>query len=286
MSENRVERLRQQGLEKLRFNEPEEAIELFDAGLDLCDDAETIELISINKSFALISLGRDGEEVQQLPRIVLARQNPRHVLLAAYNLLLKFRREQRHDRARFYGKIALDCQIEDQSWTVAILTELGNVEIFDSNFEDAAAYYRQAMEHLTEDPFQQAIVRHNIGYCTLVSDEVETGVRMIEEALAIMQASGFEGFIAEPHLDLALGYLELENYDLAQHHGRVGLEKATEQRQIRNAHYLLGEIAHYRGDTESAEFHFDHLCRFYPDFPQLKNLLYAIDLRGVINWKL
>jgi TolA-binding protein len=101
-----------------------------------------------------------------------------------------------------------------------------------------------------------------------------------------MEATGYTGFIAESHLDLALGYLETARYDLAQHHGRLGLDSATEHRQIRNAHYLLGEIAHYRGDTQTAEIHFEHLCRFYPDFPQLKNLLYAIDLRGVINWKL
>ena len=109
---------------------------------------------------------------------------------------------------------------------------------------------------------------------------------MIEQALAIMEENDLEGYIAEPHLDLALGYLELEQYEKARHHGRLGLDTAREDRQIRNAHYLLGEIAHYGGDTETAEIHFEHLCRFYPDFPQLKNLLYAIDLRGVINWKL
>lgn len=286
MSEILVEQLRQQGLEKVRANEPEAALDLFDAALEASTDAEASELIRINKAFALISLGRDEVEVQKLPQIVLGRRNPKHVTLACYNLIYKFRLEQRYDRARFYGRIALEGPIEDESWRVAVLTELGNVEVFDSHFEDAARYYEQAASRLAADPLQQSFVRHNIGYCTLVSGDPEAGVTMIEEALSIMQDSGLEGFIAEPHLDLALGYLELEKYDLARHHGQLGLETAREDRQIRNAHYLLGEIAHYSGDTDTAEIHFEHLCRFYPDFPQLKNLLYAIDLRGVINWKL
>lgn len=286
MSEMFVEELRQQGLDKLRSNEPELAIAMFDEALEKCADPETSELIRINKSFALISIGRDGVEVQKLPQIVLERRNSRHVLLACYNLLFKYRLEQHYDRARFYGKLALESPIEDQSWRVAVLTELGSVEVFDSKFDEAIDYYRQAFDLLQQDPLQQSFVRHNIGYCTLISGDPATGVEMIKDALAIMQDSGVTGFIAEPHLDLALGYLETEQYDLARHHGRLGLESATEDRQIRNAHYLLGEIAHYSGDTETAEIHFEHLCRFYPDFPQLKNLLYAIDLRGVINWKL
>lgn len=281
-----AEDLRQQGLQKLRTNEPELAVALFDDALELSKDAETSELIGINKAFALISLGEDGEEVQKLPQIVLGRRNSRHVLLACYNLLFKYRLEGRYDRARFYGKIALECPNDDQSWRLAILTELGSVELFDSQFEDAIEYYRQAFDLLEHDPLQQSFVRHNIGYCTLISGDPAAGVEAIRDALAIMEANGLEGFIAEPHLDLALGYLEMERYELAQHHGRLGLEKAREERQIRNAHYLLGEIAHYRGDTQTADIHFEHLCRFYPDFPQLKNLLYAIDLRGVINWKL
>lgn len=59
-----------------------------------------------------------------------------------------------------------------------------------------------------------------------------------------------------------------------------------EDRQIRNAHYLLGEVAYTEGDIEAAEHHFDQLAHYYPDFPQLRNLLFAIDLRKIVNFKL
>ena len=51
-------------------------------------------------------------------------------------------------------------------------------------------------------------------------------------------------------------------------------------------HYLLGEVAYKMGDISLAEFHFDKLAAFYPDFRHLKSLLFAIDLRSMVNIKL
>ena len=72
----------------------------------------------------------------------------------------------------------------------------------------------------------------------------------------------------------------------ARFYGEAGLSLASESRQVRNAHYLLGEAAYKSGDTDAAEFHFDELAKFYPQFRNLKNLLFAIDLRGMVNLKL
>jgi TolA-binding protein len=91
---------------------------------------------------------------------------------------------------------------------------------------------------------------------------------------------------AESLIDLCYGYVELQQYDKALQYGNAGLELAAEPRQIRNAHYLLGEAAYKAGDIETAELHFDELSRFYPQFRNLKALLFAIDLRSMVNLKL
>lgn len=291
MSENLVEELRLRGIEQLRANEPEAAISLFDQALAHCASDDSRELLRINKAFPLIALGRFEEpEVRELPRIVFRRRNPRHVYLAAYRLSYKFRLEGANDRAAQYAKIAVEIAEEagELDWLQDALTELGSAYLLDSQFDEATACYERVLRLLdgSPSPLKRAMVTQNLGYAAILRDDPASGVGLIESALELMQIHGFEGFVAESHLDLALGYLELGQYELAQHHGRLGLETAREDRQVRNGHYLLGEIAHYRGDSATAEFHFEHLCRFYPDFPQLKNLLYAIDLRGVINWKL
>jgi hypothetical protein len=37
---------------------------------------------------------------------------------------------------------------------------------------------------------------------------------------------------------------------------------------------------------EKASFHFDELARYYPQFRNLKSLLFAIDMRSMLNLKL
>jgi Tfp pilus assembly protein PilF len=91
---------------------------------------------------------------------------------------------------------------------------------------------------------------------------------------------------AEAYVDLCFGYLERGSYAQAQVYGEAALEIAKDPRQIRNAHYLLGEACYKAGDTEGASFHFDQLAQFYPQFRNLKNLLFAIDLRSMVNLKL
>ena len=42
-------------------------------------------------------------------------------------------------------------------------------------------------------------------------------------------------------------------FEKARSYGETGLELACEPRQVRNAHYLLGEAAYKSGDVEAAE---------------------------------
>ncbi len=294
MTESRnMESLRQEALSLMRSNEPELALERFDQALGLAADDESRELVTINKAFALVQLERMSDPVvQALPRIVMRRRTPRHVLLAAYSLVYKNRLEQDFTRARFYGRIALEAmqEVADQiDWKPAILTEIGNVSLLDSKFDEAIEQYDAALELLDESPgsdYARAFILQNLGYCKLLRDETEAGIELIHRAIDLMERTGAGSYAAESHIDLCLGYMEFGDLESARFHGEKGLQMATEQRQIRNAHYLLGEVAHKTGDLEGAEAHFGQLARLYPDFPYLKDLLLAIDLRAMVNWKL
>ena len=109
------------------------------------------------------------------------------------------------------------------------------------------------------------------------------GVALILEALPWIVAPSRR---AEAYIDLCHGYMELEDLQQAVKYGQMGLELAAEDRQVRNAHYLLGEVACKMDDLTTADFHFGELARFYPAFRNLKSLLFAIDLRGMVNFKL
>jgi tetratricopeptide (TPR) repeat protein len=286
---NRVEELRQAGLAAVREHELEPALALYDQALSLATDEETIDLITINKADALIALERNGPEVQQLARIIMRRRNARHVCLAAYALQYKNRVELDFKRALFYGQLALQAaeELQDLAYKRAVLVDLGNVYEMDSEIVKAIDCFESALALIPKDQEthkrNRGYTLENLGYCRLLNNELENGIGLILEALTYLDD---EVGRCEAYIDLCYGYLEQNDLEHALFYGKAGLRLAAEDRQVRNAHYLLGEVACKRGDTESADFHFDALARFYPNFRNLKSLLYAIDLRGMVNLKL
>lgn len=292
MSElNRIETLRQDALAKVRCEDFDDALALYDEALSLAADEETRELLTINKGHALIAAERTGPEVKALPMILMRRRNPHHTFLSAYALMYTHRLTNEAKRAIFYGQIALEAarQAEQTFWQLAALNELGIVYEIDSQFPKAIECLEEALALLdtVDDPSEQQFSRvalfQNLGYNKLLVGDTIEGIRMIERVIDRIQVPST---LSDSYIDLCYGYLDLEQYETARAYGEKGLALAAEPRQVRNAHYLLGEAAYKAGDVDTAEYHFEELARFYPQFRHLKSLLFAIDLRSMINLKL
>ncbi|HEY2090857.1 MAG TPA: hypothetical protein VGJ81_03130 [Thermoanaerobaculia bacterium] len=287
---NRIEELRQTGLAKVRDGALEESLGYYDEALSLAEDETARELITINKADALIALERNAPEVQELARVIMRRRTPRHVYLAAYALQYKHRLESNLKRALFYGELALRTaeEAEEVLWRRVVLLELGNLYTIDSQIPKAINCYEQALAIIGESEFREADLSHgwaleSLGYCIMLDGRTEEGLARIHDALQIInEPLG----LAEAYVDLCYGYLELSNLDEARKYGEAALAIANDPRHIRNVHYLLGEVAYTSGDTDGADRHFEALARFYPEFTNLKSLLFAIDLRSMVNLKL
>ena len=290
-AEIRAEALRQEALSKVRTEQFDEALALYDEALSLTSDDEARELITINKADTLIAIERPGPEVQQLPAILMRRRNVHHTFLAAYALMYKHRLQNETRRGIFYGQVALDAANEkgDPFWKLGALNELGIIYETDSQFGRSIECFEQALQVINEvsngdeKSFGRTALIANLGYCKLQVGDVREAISMLSAVLDKLEAPSN---IADTHLDLCWGHLELGDYQTARYHGELGLERAVEARQIRNAHYLLGEVAFESGDSERADFHFEELARYYPQFRNLKSLLFAIDLRSMVNFRL
>ncbi len=289
---SRIEELRQQALEHVRSENFDEALALYDEALGLTDDEETRELITINKGHALIAAERTGPEVKALPMILMRRRNPRHTFLAAYALMYTHRLTNESKRSIFYGQIALEAAIESGQplWKVAVLNELGIVFETDSQFGKAIESFSQALASLDENgaddsaaQFSRLAIITNLGDSTLLSGDSKEGLRLIHSVIDRIATAHAK---SDAFGNLSYGYLDLGDFEKARSYGEQALEFASEERQIRNAHYLIGEAAYKAGDVDVAEEHFEALARFYPQFRHLKSLLFAIDLRSMINLKL
>ena len=288
---DRVEELRQAAIAKDRVEQFDEALALFDAALSLADDEETRELITINKAHAMIGAQRSGPEVQALPMVLMRRRNPRHTFLASYALLYKHRLSGETQRSIFYGQLAVSAAKETGRalWELAALNELGIAYEIDSKFEPAIDCFEQALalleglDHLAGESYSRVAIYQNLGYNKLLTGHTEEGIRMIE---GVLDSIDVPSSLSDSYIDLCYGYLDLEEYQKARAYGEKGLQRAGEPRQVRNAHYLLGEACYKAGDLEAADFHFEELARYYPQFRNLKSLLFAIDIRSMINLKL
>jgi tetratricopeptide (TPR) repeat protein len=287
-----ADELRQEAVRKIRANELEAALPLLDEALVLSDSDEVLhELITITKAGALISLEQNGPEVQALPMIIMRRRNPRHLYLAAYNLGGKYEIERDFKKAHQYDRIALEAAeaAGEVGWKTEVLIALGNICVYDSRIDEAMALYNEALsllEPTTEHALRRGAATQNLGYCRLLKNDTTEGVSQIHQAIGLLEEAGAHGFLPECYIDLCYGYLDSNELDQARFFGEKGLAEALETRQIRNAHFLLGEICYKQGDTAAADFHFENLARFYPDFPHLKHLLHALDLRSMVNLKL
>lgn len=288
--QTRIEELRNDARVLVRRGDYEQALDVYDEALALSTDDETRELISINKADALIALERTGPEVLELPRVIMRRRHPRHVYLAAYALQYKHRLENDLKRALFYGQLALRTAEEaaEPSWRRIVLLELGNIYVHDSQIPQAIASFSESMAIAEESPLQEKELSYSyalesLGYCLLLEGDLETGMKHIHASLELLREPLGR---AEAYVDLCYGYLEMGAYEKALFYGQAGLDISEDPRQTRNAHYLLGEACYKSGDTEGADFHFGELSKFYPQFRNLKHLLYAIDLRSMVNLKL
>jgi len=266
-----------------------EAIPFFDEALGLGPDDETRDLLIVNKASAQLYLKLNTPEIQQLPQIILRRPKLRG--LAAYHLAAKFENEKDYKRARFYLDMALKAaeSNEDERLKIVSLIDLGNVSAYDSKFHDAIAFFEAALTFpATNDErmLWHAFATESIGYCRVMLGEAEAALEPLHRSLDMLKQCGGENYLSEVYIDFCLANLELERLDEARTFGELGLAQATETRQVRNAHYLLGEVAYKTGDTALATAHFEKLAAYYPDFPQLTNVLFALDLRKMVNFRL
>ncbi len=279
------------GLQHMWKGEFDTAIELYDRAAIAADNDETRELITIRKAEALIAAEREGAEVAALPGIVMRRRTPRHVYLAAGTLMRRFVESDDRKRAIFYGEIARGAaaELNDPFARASVLNHLGITLVVDSQFaaaidalDEALAVMALVAEETEDTRVLRAAIMANLGGAKVLAGESRDGIRLLESALPKL-TDAYDR--AEAVLDLCFGYMELEQYEIAEFYGRNALDLATIGRQVRNANHLLGEICLRTERYDEADAFFDVVAGYYPDFKNVKQLLVAVDLCAVVNWK-
>lgn len=280
------------GLQQLWNGAADAAIEIYDRALAIAESDDVRELVTIRKAEALIAAEREGAEVNALPAIVMRRRSPRHVYLASYALARKYTESQdERKRALFYGEIARRAadEMEDSFARVSALNGMGVVMVVESQFSEAIETFERALAVVALEPDQTGrlitmrnIVIGNLGGAKVLSGSYDEGIALLEPVLPLMDEPYL---IAEVMLDLCFAYTERGEFRKAERYGQRALNLATIRRQVRNANHLLGEICIRTQRYDEADSYFDVVASYYPDFKNVKQLLVAVDLCAVVNWK-
>lgn len=255
-------------------------------------ERESRFLAKCNRASVLVAVGRGAEVAGELKTILIGSASDRNRYLAASALAIHHDLLELLPKARFYGQLALDHARKsgDSTYVARAGNLLGNLQVVDSYFDDAAASYEAALALLPEgDSLDRALLLSNLGYCCVVREQVGRAFALLFAGLRMMRrlGSGIWEVRSRARLSLCLAYLEIERYDRARVHGERGLAAAEElgdTEAVKKALYLLGELEKLDGRRLVAYSHFARLRdEFFPTAAGLADMLMATDTHKLIN---
>lgn len=256
-------------------------------------DRELTDRAFCNRCVALLELDQLHGSVGELKQVLMRSRDPFTSWMAAHYTAQLYEGEGNLARALAYARRADDLAgaSGEARLRAASANQHGVLALRDSQFEEAAACFRTALQLLGEgspDQLNTAIFRDNLGYCLMCTGQVEAGLELCRQAAAGLESLGARQFLTEVYQDLCYGALQQGHFDQALEWGARALDLAVEfgnDTVERNTLMLLADAAMDAGDQDIADGYLDRLCTYYPDFQGMKVFLQTFNVREVINLK-
>lgn len=253
-------------------------------------DEEFAERILCAQAAIAFALGDGDDYLTRLCAVVLRNRSPLNGFLAANNVARAYELRREHTKGLFYARIARQRAeaLGRRDLIAASTNQIANLLLAESYFEDAANTYREALTMLPDAGSQRQLTYlANLGYCELVLGKAQSGLTVLYRCLRAARRRGWPRLEMVARVDLCYAHLELGRFETAERHGRRGLllaEQTRERDWVKNALYLLGEVAVLAGADARAYAWFHELQRrFYPAQSHLPELLLSVDIRKMIN---
>lgn len=287
------EEIRNRGQKAIDAGQLEEAVGILQTAVDLAveqGDSRWIDLTVCNRAAAVIELGRGESELPRLREILVRNSDPVNCRIAAYTIARHYEFTKNYKKALFYARITLGRseQIGRRDWLASSHNLIGNTLLAESFIEEACAEYEKALDLIPGEPSPaRAKILHNLGYCRILQNRHEEGYRLLYESLGLLRRFGARRHEVLARLDLCFAHLETRRYRHALRQGSVALtlaESIGDRTSIKNALYLLGEVANLNGELGTARGHFGRLQQeFFPEAGYLPEFLLAVDIRKLVN---
>jgi tetratricopeptide (TPR) repeat protein len=252
--------------------------------------AELVDRALCAEAALAIELGDVDSPIPALREILLRNGNPESCSLAARAIARAYELRKDYRKSLFYAQIARDRaqQAGSRERLAAANNQIGNAQLGQSFFAEAAESYHRAIASIPPERTEwRLICSANLAYCALLKGRLRDGLRGLYAVLREARRSSLPRLEMMARVDLCYAFLELERYAVAERYGKRGLQLAEwigEVDWVKNALYLLGQVAVLRGDEARARELFGELQRrFYPDQAYLSDFLVTVDVRPLIN---
>lgn len=290
---NRFDELReiwQQEIEAGRLESAARVIEEACRWAEAHGSRDQRDLGMCNRAAVSIELGDGFDDLPRLRQILVAGGDIVNARLAAYNIGRYYELAKDFKKALFYARIARDRSllIGRADWIASSHNQVGSALLAESRIAEAVSEYEKALELMpAESRTWRARILDNLGYCRVLQGRFAEGLPLLYESLAILRRCGARRYEVSTRLDLSFAHLQMQRLRHARRHAERALELAREADEvdsIKNALFLLGEVASVAGDEEMAAHWFGILqSDFFPDAGYLSGFLQAVNVCGMIN---
>ncbi len=253
-------------------------------------EPDRIDRALCNHAAIVIALDDPTSVRGPLRAVLMRRTSDASAFLAADNLSWIYEQQKDFKKGLFYAQVATNHAraTDKRDWLASTHNQTGNCLAGDSRFEEAGDAYRRALALTPEEPSaKRALMMLNLGYCAAMLEDNALAFELAFRSLRWLRRFEDERGCGWAHLDLCHAYVQIGRLGRACQHGARALELAErvgEAGLLKNVLFMFGEAQQQSGNMDAAYELFSRMQEsFYPEQPQLIELLLAVDLRQMVN---
>ncbi len=272
-----------------------EAHDHFEQGVTLARelaDPALLDMALCNQAAISIEMGETAHAMPTLRRILMKNAQPEPSFRAAYSLARGYELMHDEDKALFYARIAHRhaASAKNNEQLAQSHNLLGNLLLARSEFSQAKSEFEQALSLTSGEPsIARGVILDNLGYCQVVLGAKKSGFRHLFASLRMLRKAAIQVYEASTLLSLSFAYLQIDRHREAIRHARRALEISEQGKDtlcLKYALFLLGEGEKKNGNPLAARYYFHRLQEnYYPDSPEVPDLLLLLDVQQLINLK-
>lgn len=263
----------------------EEAEQHLRAAEELATSDAELALVRMRQTGVSVLRGRRDVDLNVLRENVVRRHSPMHVWIASYYLTINAIDTNDRASAERYLPPFLEATrtLDDPSLTLRSYDVIAAVESMRGNHVAAMEYdnvaLAEAARYTGDDALaMQAFVTHNTVYNCLAANRYREALEHADAAIELAERLGNPALLRQCLITVSFAHLCSDRLDETERLADRAAELARDTRLERYVHYLRGEVARRRGDTEKAAEHFRRVEAFYPDIPGVSDMLLSMNV--------